>query len=96
MRAIDRVDAIDATLLSAPTGHAVSERDFVLGVGRFDGRLPIVQVRQKGLLGEGVVEDARLLRNMSEHRVDVALSCVAERRVHVRLLVLEARVHVFQ
>ena len=43
MRAIDRVDAIDATLVSAPTGHAVSERDLVLGVGGLDGTLPVVQ-----------------------------------------------------
>jgi hypothetical protein len=75
----------------------VSERDLVLGVRRLDGALPIVQVRQEGLLREGVVEDARLLRNSSEYGIDVALACVAERRVHVlRLLVLEARVDVLQ
>ena len=42
--------------------NAVAESYLVLGVGRFDGRLPIVQIRQEGLFREGVVEDARLLR----------------------------------
>ena len=96
MRAIDRVNAIDATLVSAPTGHAVSERDFVLGVGRFYGRLPIVQVRQEGLLREGVVEDARLLRNIGEDRVDFTFARIPECGVHVGLLVLEARVDVLE
>ena len=63
MRAIDRVpDAIDATLIPTPAGHAVAESYLVLGVSGLDGRLPIVQVRKEGLLREGVVEDARLLR----------------------------------
>ena len=74
----------------------MSESDFVLGVRRLDGALPIVQVRQEGLLREGVVEDARLLRNSSEDGVDLAFPRVAERCVHVRPLVLEARVDVFQ
>ena len=58
--------------------------------------LPVVQVRQEGLLGEGVVEDARLLCDGREDGVDVALARVAQGRIHVRLLVLEARVDVFQ
>ena len=57
----------------------MSERDLVLGVSGLDGRLPIVQRRQEGLLGEGVVEDARLLRNSSEDGVDVALARVAQK-----------------
>ena len=65
-------------------------------VSGLDGALPVVQRRQEGLLREAVVEDARLLRNISEHAVDVAFARVSQGRVHVRLLVLEARVDVLE
>ena len=36
--------------------HPISESYLVLGVGGLDGALPVVQVRQEGLLREGVVD----------------------------------------